>query len=149
MTVIVSVPDLPPALQSADLIDAMVDGANAKAARVAPCLTWNDEDADHPAPTPEQLDEARLILLGAIKRWVEAGAGAFSQQVAGPFSVSTDTRQRGGYNLWPSEIQGLQDVCRSGDGEAGRAFEIDTMPADAGAYGVDYWWSTPTDRAYF
>lgn len=28
---------------------------------------------------------------------------------------------------------------------SGKAFEVDTMPADAmGQYGVDYWWSTPT-----
>jgi hypothetical protein len=29
---------------------------------------------------------------------------------------------------------------------AGKAFEVDTMPADAGVgtLGVDYWWSTPT-----
>ena len=26
---------------------------------------------------------------------------------------------------------------------AGKAFEVDTMPADAGVYGVDYWWSSP------
>jgi hypothetical protein len=31
----------------------------------------------------------------------------------------------------------------------GKAFEIDTMPEDAGVYGVDYWWSSPTDRASF
>ena len=28
---------------------------------------------------------------------------------------------------------------------SGKAFEVDTMPASAGAYGVDYYWSTPTD----
>ena len=26
---------------------------------------------------------------------------------------------------------------------SGRAFEVDTMPASAGVYGVDYWWSGP------
>ena len=30
---------------------------------------------------------------------------------------------------------------------AGRAFEVDTMPANAGVLGVDYWWVTPTDTA--
>jgi hypothetical protein len=25
----------------------------------------------------------------------------------------------------------------------GKAFEVDTMPASAGVYGVDYWWSGP------
>lgn len=32
---------------------------------------------------------------------------------------------------------------------AGKAFEIDTMPATAGVYGVDYWWSSPTDMSAF
>lgn len=27
---------------------------------------------------------------------------------------------------------------------SGRAFEVDTIPDSAGVYGVDYWWSTPT-----
>ena len=26
---------------------------------------------------------------------------------------------------------------------SGKAFEVDTMPASAGVYGVDYWWSGP------
>jgi hypothetical protein len=147
---IIDVTDLPAALQSAELVDLMVDGANAKASRVAPCLTWADEDADHPAPSADQLAEARLVLVGAIKRWAETSSGALSQQGAGPFSMTVDTRQRTGFNLWPSEIEGLQEICRaSGSGGTGRAFEIDTMPSDAGVYGVDYWWSSPTDRAAF
>ncbi len=147
MAVIIEVTDLPTAIQSVELVEAMVDGANAKASRVAPCLTWADEDEDHPAPSADQLAEAKLVLIGAVKRWAEAGAGAYSQQAAGPFSVSVDTRQRAGFNLWPSEIEGLQAICSSSDD--GRAFEIDTMPEDAGVYGVDYWWSSPTDRAAF
>ena len=74
------------------------------------------------------MAEAKLVLLGAVKRWVEAGAGSFTQQTAGPFSVSTDTRQRTGFNLWPSEIQALQAICA--DGPVGRqAFSVDTAPA--------------------
>jgi hypothetical protein len=147
---IITVTDLPTAMQAAELIDAMVDGANARASRVAPCLTWADEDADHPAPSTDQLAEARLVLIGAVKRWAEAGAGALATQSAGPFSLGVDTRQRTGFNLWPSEIESLQEICRAaGSGGTGRAFEVDTMPADAGVYGVDYWWSSPTDRAAF
>jgi hypothetical protein len=118
---IIQVTDLPESIQSAELVQTMVDGANAKASRVAPCLASTD-----PAPSVDQLAEARLVLIGAVKRWAETGAGAFSQQTAGPFSVSTDTRQRSGYNLWPSEIQGLQAICSAGS--AGRlAFSIDTV----------------------
>ena len=77
------------------------------------------------APTPDQLAEARLILLGAVKRWTEAGSGAFQTQTAGPFGVTVDTRQRTGFNLWPSEIAALQDICSSGVA-SGVAFSIDT-----------------------
>lgn len=78
------------------------------------------------APTPDQLAEARLILVGAISRWSQAGAGSYSQQTAGPFSVSTDTRQRTGYNLWPSEISDLQALCKNADDNS--AFSVDTVP---------------------
>lgn len=109
-------------------LEVMIAGANAKASRVAPCLTSTD-----PAPTPEQVDEARLVLVGAIIRWVDAGNGAMQQQTAGPFSVMTDTRQRGGWNLWPSEINALQEICRAG-GSSGGAFTIDTAPTLSGVH---------------
>lgn len=100
-------------------------GLNATASRVAPCLA-----STAPAPTSDQLDEAKLVLLGAIKRWAEAGAGSIQQQTAGPFSMTVDTRQRGGYKLWPSEITQLQDICK--DANAGKAFSIDTTPKFSG-----------------
>lgn len=122
MAEIIKVTDLPTALQSAELIGTMVAGANAQATRVAPCLASID-----PAPTADQLAEAKLVLIGAVRRWAEAGSGAFTQQTAGPFSVSTDTRQRVGYRFWPSEIESLQDICK-GDAEPSGAFSIDTAP---------------------
>ena len=100
------------------MIDLMVDGANARAARVAPCLVSTD-----PVPTADQLAEARLVLVGAVKRWVEAGAGALQSQQAGPFAQAIDTRQRGGFGLWPSEINALQDICATVDTSA-KAFSI-------------------------
>ncbi|MCG5460844.1 hypothetical protein MED01_004270 [Micromonospora sp. MED01] len=120
MAEIIQVTDLPAALQQAELVDAMVAGANAKASRVAPCLASTD-----PVPTEDQLAEAKLVLLGAVKRWAEAGAGAFQQQTAGPYSVTTDTRQRSGFNLWPSEIEALQALCRT---SGPSAFTVDTAP---------------------
>jgi hypothetical protein len=116
--------DLPTALQSADMVDLMVAGANARAARVAPCLTWTGTPAEEPAPTTDQLAEAKLILVGAVKRWAESGSGAVSQQTAGPFGMSVDTRQRTGFNLWPSEINALQDICASGTTSSSGAFSI-------------------------
>lgn len=118
---IIEVTDLPAALQSAELVEMMVDAANAKAARVAPCLVSSD-----PIPSIGQLAEAKLVLIGAVKRWSEAGTGAFSQQTAGPFSVSTDTRQRTGFNFWPSEITNLQDICKTGS-DGRESFSLDTV----------------------
>lgn len=125
MAIIVTVADLPASIQSAELVQAMVDGANAKATRVAPCLTWDGSVVDQPAPNSDQLAEARLVLIGAIRRWVEAGSGALSQQTAGPFGISVDTRQRStGYNLWPSEITQLQDICSAGKDDSSGAFSF-------------------------
>lgn len=123
MAEIIAVDDLPEDMRSKDLVAEMVAGANAKASRVAPCL-----DSTDPPPSDGQLAEAKLILLGAVKRWTEAGSGAFQQQTAGPFSMSTDTRQRSGYNLWPSEIEALQALCRTGSQDA---FSVDTAPGTA------------------
>lgn len=129
MAEIITDTDLPAAVVSA--VDAaelalMIAGANARASRVAPCLASTD-----PAPTDDQVAEAKLILVGAIKRWTQAGAGAFQSQTAGPFAVAVDTRQRGGYNLWPSEITQLQELC----GKRERAaFQIDTAPSRAAVH---------------
>lgn len=131
MAIIILATDLPTALQSHELVGAMVAGANAKASRVAPCLTWDGTVVDQPAPSVDQLAEAKLVLIGAVKRWAETSSGALQAQQAGPFGVTVDTRQRTGYNLWPSEIEVLQDICSTGP--TGReAFSVDT----AGAYGV-------------
>ena len=135
MATIIAVSDLPQSLQDAELIELMVSGANANASRVAPCLTWDGSETTKPAPSADQLAEARLVLIGAVKRWAEAGSGALSQQTAGPFGMTVDTRQKAGYSLWPSEIERLQDICRTG-GPVGRAaFSIDTAPQyGAGAH---------------
>ncbi|NUR79979.1 MAG: hypothetical protein HOQ21_05985 [Dermatophilaceae bacterium] len=129
MTAIISTADLPYAIQGADLIDVMVAGANAKASRVAPCLTWDGSDVLQPAPTADQRAEAKLVLIGAVKRWVESGSGAVQSQTAGPFGMTIDTRPKsGGYNLWPSEIQQLQAICKSASATPRGAFSIDTTP---------------------
>ena len=127
--------DLPARVVSqleSDELDTMLNGLNAKAVRVAPCLGWTGVDADHPVPSDDVLAEAKLILLGIVKRWAEAGSGAFTQktETTGPYSSmqTVDTRQRTGYNLWPTEITQLQDLCRTADSTA-TAFSIDTAPS--------------------
>ena len=125
MATIVLLADLPVSIQSAELVQLMVDGANAKASRVAPCLTWDGTDTTKPAPSVDTLADAKLVLIGAIKRWVEAGSGSVSQQNAGPFGMSVDTRQKSsGYNLWPSEITELQAICSAGTDSSSGAFSI-------------------------
>lgn len=111
-----------------------IDGANARAARVAPCLAMGS-----PGPTEEQIVEARLVLVGAIIRWSESGSGAVQTRAAGPYSETLDTRQRTGYNLWPSEITQLQDICRSGEQE--KAYAVDTVQS-----GV---WHSPACSLHF
>lgn len=126
---ILTTDDLPTATraQEPQILQTWVAGANARALRLAPCLADADTDT---------LAEAKLILIGAVQRWSQAGSGSYSQtqQSAGPFILdqSYDTRQRTGFTFWPSEIAQLQDLCRHQDD--GRAFKIDTLAG----------WHTPT-----
>ena len=133
MATIILKTDLPAALQSAELVDVMVAAANAKASRVAPCLTWDGTVVDQPAPTADQLAEAKLVLIGMVKRWTETGAGALQTQTAGPYGMTVDTRQRTGYNPWPSEIEALQSICATA--ETSGAFAIDTVGTGGTAAG--------------
>lgn len=130
---IIDVIDLPQSIKDAideDTLSLIVAGLNAKAERVAPCLAGD--------PAQGVIDEARLILLGAVRRWAEAGSGAFTQQTAGPFSASMDTRQKnGGYSLWPSEVEALQTLC-SATAER-TVFTIDTAPDPVVAYVPNVW----------
>ena len=183
MTQIIQSTDLPAAIQSAELVGLMVEAANAKASRVAPCLTqptatWAADTAytlgqtvalaggealrvvvagtsaataptapdldgtvvdgsttwERIGPTTDVLAEARLILVGAVKRWTEAGSGAVSTKttMTGPYmdTETIDTKVRTGYNLWPSEIVQLQELCKTGG--TASAFTIDTAPAGCG-----------------
>ncbi len=120
MTEIIKSVDLPDDVASNAMSAVWVDGANARASRVAPCLA-----AEYPPPTEDQLAEAKLVLIGAVTRWSQAGSGAFQSKTVGPTSITVDTRQRGGFNLWPSEITQLQDICKNGPS---KAFSIDTVP---------------------
>lgn len=149
MAEIITVLDLPAAVQAAELVETLVAGANAKATRVAPCLGWDGTVTDEPVPSADQLAEERLVLIGAVKRWAETSSGALQAQQAGPFGMTVDTRQRTGYNLWPSEIEALQDICA--DGGSSKAFAIDTAPPLDGTGEPDWWGYETTDgsRIYY
>lgn len=124
MAQIITFDDLPSAV-TADvdiaLLSLWVNGANATASRVAPCLV-----SDDPVPTSDQIAEAKLVLVNAVSRWADTGIGAITQESAGPFSRSIDTSHTGGYKLWPSEIDRLQDICAQGGSSP--AFSVDTAP---------------------
>jgi hypothetical protein len=128
---IVQSTDLPPHVAANPMAEMWVNGANAKALRIAPCLEGH--------PTADTTAEAKLILVGAILRWEKAGAGALQSRTAGPYAETMDTRQRTGYNLWPSEITQLQDICKSG--EQGKAYSIDTVQSGG--------WHSPICSVYF
>ena len=115
--------DLPASVAAHELVATLVDGANARALRIAPCLMDEDKTGARA--------EAKLILAGAVQRWAEAGSGAVQSVSAGPFQFGADTRQRTGFNLWPSEIEVLQQLCAEANGGA---FGVDTAPD----------WHTPT-----
>ena len=128
----------------------MIEDAEAMAALAAPCLSSSEF----------QLDEARVaavraILRGALIRWHDAGSGAVTQQSAGPFSQSLDTRQQRRGMFWPSEIAQLRDICAGFSGEdSGKAFEIDTTPPTVGAprveqFGLPYGPSPVSGRIYY
>lgn len=101
---------------------AMIDDAIALAARIAPCIL--DDDFRYAAA-------AKAILREAILRRNEAGAGAITQQGAGPFQMTVDTRQPRRALFRPDEISQLQALCQS---NSGKAFSVDTAPGCATAH---------------
>lgn len=123
-----------------DKAEAMIEDAEAQAVLVAPCITSL-------APNDPKYAAVRAILRGAVLRWNDAGSGGVTtnQRMSGPYSemqVIDNTKQRRGA-FWPSEIEQLQRIC-AGD-PVRRAYAVDTMPAGAGASGVERTWVTPTD----
>lgn len=94
---------------------AMIEDAEALAITSAPCL--NGE------LTPEQVASVRAILRTAILRWNDAGNGALTQETAGPYSATYDTRSTRYGGLTDGETSRLRSIC-SGGGGARRVFTI-------------------------
>lgn len=97
---------------------AMIEDALAMAAMVAPCISSEDL-------TDSKAAAAKAIIRGAILRWHDSGSGAVSQQSAGPFQQTLDTRQPRRSLFWPSEIEQLEKLCRADD--QGGAWGYDTL----------------------
>lgn len=137
MATIIQVTDLPAAIQTADSVALMVAGVNAQASRVAPCLANGTTP-----PTEDQLAEAKLVLVGAVKRWAEAGAGALQSQTAGVYSMTVDTRQRTGWNLRPAEVTQLQAICKGEESESAYAVDSSPVSTDWSTYdAIDTSWA--------
>ena len=114
---------------------AMIEDAEAMAVLAAPCIT---------DPEFVNTGAVKAILRTAILRWNDAGSGAVTQQTVGPYSQTIDTTNIRRGLFWPSEIDQLRNLCVGG--RSGKAFEVDTMPAGSGVYGVDYTWSDTTTQ---
>lgn len=99
--------------------EAMIADATAMAELVAPCL-GDSELSD------KKVAAAKAILRAAILRWHDSGSGALSQQAAGPFSQTMDTRQQRRSLFWPDEIEKLQQICRA-DSTDGGAWSYDSL----------------------
>lgn len=135
MPVIIEVSDILAVMPGADeaRVDAFLDDAIALAYTVAPCLA--DDDL-----APAKAAAAKAVLRQTIMRWIDRGSGVNTQQIAGPFQVSTD--QSHGGLLYPSEIQALQGICASGSPVGQSAFAVDMSPAVPACDG--YWADTLT-----
>lgn len=96
----------------------MIQGAIARAAQIAPCILTD---------TFTGGDAAKAIILDALVRRADAGGGGvLTQQSAGPFSQSVDTRTA--VNLFTAQERAdLAGLC----GAAGRARTIFTAPVSA------------------
>ena len=105
---------------------AMIDDALAEARFIAPAIARDDF---------EHADAAKAIIRGAILRWEESGSGAVSQQTAGPFGQTIDTRAPRRGMFLPSEIDLLKQMGR-GSSRSG-AFSIDTAPRGGGVWHDD------------
>lgn len=93
------------------------------------------------------LDQAKLdyVVREAVARQVLRPDDS-TQVTVSVNDASTSRTYRSG----TGRVAILEEEWRLLDptaGSPGKAFEVDTMPADAGVgvLGVDYWWVTPTD----
>lgn len=99
----------------ADKANAMITHALARATLKAPCIAT--EEFKHTAA-------AKAVIVEAILRWNDAGTGAVTQDVVGPFQQTVDTTVRRRGLFTPSELEELEEMCR--DNAKGKAWSYDT-----------------------
>ena len=100
-----------------------------------------------------QVDEARVIDEAKLNYVVREAVVA---QVRRPDDVTSvdvavdDGRVSKRYSSGSGRVT-IRDewwALLSPESSGRRAFEVDTMPAESGVLGVDYWWATPTDTVW-
>jgi len=89
---------------SEDMVEALIAGTVARAARFAPCLKEDSLDE-------VSLAAAKDILIGVVLRALEAGTGEVTSLMAGSFQQNIDTTQRRVQRFRPDEIRELQQIC--------------------------------------
>jgi hypothetical protein len=106
MAIDITVDDVAPFAPTANaaLVQALIDGTVARAARLAPCIKDDNLDEDSVAA-------AKDILVQVVARAVETGTGQVTTISAGSFSQSVDTTQRRTTRFRPDEIRELQQIC--------------------------------------
>ena len=95
--------------------EAMLQGAIARAGEIAPCILADDF---------AKTKAAASIILDAVVRRADAGSGGVTQQAAGPFSQTIDTRSSA--NLFTAQERlDLATLC----GRRRQARTVFTAPA--------------------
>jgi hypothetical protein len=91
---------------------------------------------------PAELDQAKLdyVVREAVVAHVRNPDSATQVSVSVDDASSSRTYRSSAGRI--SILDAWWDLL-SPTHTKGKAFEVDTMPASAGVYGVDYWWSGP------
>ena len=97
---------------------------------------------------PSELDQAKLdyVVREAVVAHVRNPDSATQVSVSVDDASSSRTYRSSAGRI--SILDAWWDLL-SPTSTSGKAFEVDTMPASAGVYGVDYWWVTPDQTAPF
>lgn len=101
--------------------EALIDDAETFAVQAAPCLS------DPSSLTEQQRKLVRTVLRRAVLREADSATGAKTQETAGIYSYTVDTRRAASASfLLPEEEDILRGIC-GGDAHS-TAFSIDMNP---------------------
>lgn len=92
---------------------------------------------------PAELDQAKLdyVVREAVVAMAKRPDDAVQVSVSIDDGSTSKTYRSGSGRV--TILDEWWELLAPSTNLAGKAFEVDTMPASAGVYGVDYWWSGP------